>query len=430
MGILIVESDDNIGFIIKKNPNTGMIKRQIRNCEMSGFYKKGSSNTYMIYARDFDKCSFESYSDNNGCGNQYNYLNPKIYSSSTFVILAISEFFDTALKKCEGCDTSGVTMHKISINAFPTNNKTLKLIDKLTSYFDMIVTTNTTNGVSVTTFETKNTFHYMLNAIVVIMTVTASMNNENLEVKDSFAKKLVQCVNRVDAPYYVRYFLSSRVLSKYDFQILKSSLEASKKHNIKLFLGDTACQRRTAIEKYLSFKNSIVDIGCGEGMYLFPFSKKLSESCKYIGLDIEEDVLEKLKNKIFKEGITNVSVYDKIDDVITECKKSDETFDIIVTEVIEHMELVDVVPFLQKIIDNIKFDTMIITTPNHNFNVNYIMDTEFRHHDHKWEIGNKEFCDLILTLKLDRKYSMLFPNIGDVVDGESCTSCCVISKLK
>ncbi len=46
MGIIIVESDDNIGFIIKKNPSSGMIKRQIRNCEMSGFYKKGTANTY------------------------------------------------------------------------------------------------------------------------------------------------------------------------------------------------------------------------------------------------------------------------------------------------------------------------------------------------------------------------------------------------
>lgn len=426
MGILILESDDNIGFVIKKNPTSGMIKRKIRSCEMSGFYKKGSSSIYMIYARDFDDCSF-CFPD------QSSYLNPKIYSSATSVIFMISEFFDSVLKKCEKNDEP--KHHKITINSFPPNEKSAKLINRLNAYFNTKVTISNESDVKVTTFEINNgTLHYLLNIIVVIMTVVASINNENLEIKDSFADKIVQCVTRLDSPYYIRYFLASRVLSSHDFNRLKPALEKSQSHKIKMFFGDTACQRRNLIEKYLTFENSILDVGCGEGSYLFPFSKKLKDGKKYVGFDIEEDIIEKLQTKIKKEEFTNVVICNKLSDVINECNKSSEIFDVIITEVIEHMELSDVPTFLAEIINNINFNKIIITTPNHKFNSNYLMDTKFRHDDHKWEIGKNEFSEMINKLKINRIVTlefiatMKFIDVGDVVDDEPCTLGVVITK--
>lgn len=413
MGIIILESDDDLGYIIKKNPSSDMIKRQTRNCEMSGFYKLGSKSSYMVYGRDFRDCSFKtsSISDNN-------YLNPNIYSSATFVIAAISDFFDAPLKQIQSTDKKCV--NKLTINAFPFD-KNIKMLQTFAQYLNVTTDIVKHNGSNKIIIEVNDTIHYLLNAVIIMMTLLASHNNEDLQIKDSFSEKIISSIVRCDAPYFVRYYMSSRILNRDDFHKFKKVLEKSQKyHNMILNFGYTAGHRRSFIEKNLSFKNSIVDIGCGEGFYLIPFSKKIHDKT-YIGMDIELDVLEKLKQKITDQEIKNVHIFDDIDNVISQCNQTNEKYDIIVTEVIEHMDLNLVPTFLQKIIDNINFNKIIITTPNHDFNQFYKMDTEYRHHDHKWEIGKNEFIELIHKLKLNEQYKTKFLHIGDVVNDISCT---------
>ena len=84
------------------------------------------------------------------------------------------------------------------------------------------------------------------------------------------------------------------------------------------------------------------------------------------------------------------------------------------------MELEKVREFIEMLVININFSKILITTPNHDFNVNYDMDTEFRHHDHKWELGKKEFCEFIATISFPDCVVKFF-DIGDVVDGVCCT---------
>lgn len=423
MGILILESHQNIGYVIKKNPATGMIKRVSRFCEMSGFYKKNDISKYMIYGRDFDGCSF-GFESRNYSKNENKYLNPCIYSSSTFPIIAITEFFDSVLKKEEPSDIK--YNHKIVINALSLNKKNADLMERLAKYFDHIkLTIDDKNTYKKFTFTCDNTsLHYMLNIIVVLMTIIAGLNNETINISDSFAEKIVQCANRCDSPYFIRYFLASRILCKSDFDKLKPLLEKSSK-NLKLNHGMTSQHRKVSIEKLLSFKNAILDVGCGEGAYLLPFSKKLKE-LKYVGFDIDENEIQGLRSKVDKLENKNVVLYTDIDAAMEEC--GNELYDVIITEVIEHMELSSVIPFIQNVLDNINYDSVIITTPNRDFNVNYMMEKEFRHFDHKWEISKDEFVNQIKKLNIKEIFNVSFIDIGDIVDGISCTIGCVIKK--
>lgn len=425
MGLIILESGDHIGHVIKKNPASGMIKSCIRNCELSGFYYKDSQSVYVIYGKDYDEPSFKHVNQDTDM-----YLNTLNYCSITFVPLAISELFESALKKLVPEDIP--YNHKLIINSLLLQNSSKSKLEKLLKYFDNI--TLTTNSEEQFIFETTNTtLHYLLNVVVVITTMIAHISNEKLDMYSSLMDKIVNCMVRCDAPYFIRYYFSSRVFGKADFLRLQTALESHTSTKFKMFYGNTLNQRKFVLEKKLKFDIPIVDIGCGEGNYTIPFAKALNDK-NYIGYDIDVNELEKAMEKITKYEITNAIVTNDIGRVFTEANKF-ERVDVLITEVIEHMELCDVVPFILNILINVPFRTVLFTTPNHDFNVNYIMDSEFRHHDHKWEIGKTQFqqmmTDCLESLKttITRNVKMTFFDVGDSVNDICCTLGCMMEAI-
>ena len=102
--------------------------------------------------------------------------------------------------------------------------------------------------------------------------------------------------------------------------------------------------------------------------------------------------------------------------------------DVIITEVIEHMELENVIPFVQNILNNLTYNTVLLTTPNNDFNQFYIMNKDFRHDDHRWELGFEEFKEKMGEIVFHETHAMEFFTVGDIVDGICCTSGCRIYK--
>lgn len=425
MCLIILESGDHLGHVIKKNPLNGMIKTIIRNCELSGYYYKNDPKKYVIYGKDYSGISFETEGKDEDV-----YLNTLSYCSTAFVPIAISELFDNPLKKIDQHDIqfdNSLIICSLNLN----DRKKLKL-KKFIEYFKNISLEIDEEEQYI--FKSKNTtLHYFLNVIVLIMTLMAYLTNEKMDFSYASYEKATNCMVKCDAPYYIRYFFSSRIFSKNDFNKLKNLLEKHSSDKFKMFYGNTLEQRRNLLENMFKFDIPIVDIGCGEGNYIQQFSKRLNDNI-YIGYDIDENELVKAREKLERHEIKNAIVVNNLELLFENVNKYQEV-DILISEVIEHMELIDVIPFILKILKNISFRNLYITTPNHDFNVNYIMESEFRHHDHKWEIGKNKFNEMIFEcidkIKLELKIDCdcVFFDIGDCVNDVPCTLGCMIKKI-
>lgn len=422
MGLIILESHDRIGYVIKKNPASGLQKRQSRFCEMSGMYKMIASDKnvydptkYLIQGTDYKGCSF-SLKDTD----EDHYVNAMVYSSSVFVISAINAFFDTPLKKTENDDTP--FNHSLYINSLQLSDKQFDSVKKLTKYFDGIFIDCTQHSArrSVTFRSENTTLNYFLNVVFVMLITITAMTKEQMDVCDSLVEKIIKCMNRCNAPYFIRYYFVSRVMTPKDFKKHKKSIEQHLTKKISLCFGSTLDQRMNELEKRLTFKLPIVDIGCGEGNYVNKFAGKIkSNDIQYIGFDIDENELDKAKYRIKNKDITLASVTNDINVVYAKANEFGKV-EMLITEVIEHMELDKVKEFIETLINNINFSKVLITTPNHDFNVNYDMDKVFRHHDHKWELGKQDFHTFIKSLEI-KNCDIHFFDIGDIVDNVCCT---------
>jgi 2-polyprenyl-3-methyl-5-hydroxy-6-metoxy-1,4-benzoquinol methylase len=199
--------------------------------------------------------------------------------------------------------------------------------------------------------------------------------------------------------------------------------------NIKLQYGNTGQQRRDYITKLIEFNKSIVDIGCGEGFYAIPFAgllQKKKDTLKYYAIDINDDELKIVKRRSIEEGLKNIVLLSSHEQMKMHC---DGVYDVIMTEVVEHMEKEESQTIIKWVLDNIKYNRIIITTPNFDFNVHYNMDTKFRHHDHHWELTQEQFKQYVgETLNSYKDIKVTFLDIGDMVDGSPCTQGIMIEK--
>jgi len=144
-------------------------------------------------------------------------------------------------------------------------------------------------------------------------------------------------------------------------------------------------------------------------------------------VDVNESMLTVLCQKATSLSLTNIITYPSIQHFMQANLPGDERFDILLTEVVEHMTREDAETLIELIISNIPFNSFIITTPNRAFNVHYSWDeTHLRHEDHKWEMTRVEFVDWMNKL-IPQHYRRVFSGVGCEVNSESVTSCVVIS---
>jgi len=420
-----LKENEKLGFILKKNPASGMIKRIMCDGELSAYYYKDHPGYYVMYFHDYTGSSF---------GNENTYLNPTQYTSPQSIINIIHELFQIQNKKMDiDPDMENINSLHIAMVRIDTIKSIKQLCNKFQDFNINFESVDAPVGnlshyysVSIKTFKS---IHYLLNFTLMIFITISSLNSSGTyTVTDSVAKKLVGCINNINSPYFVRYLIASRILLRKDFYALKSDLEMYEGHKLVLHPGNTAEHRRNYIKSLLSFKNDIVDIGCGDGFYAIPYSKNLVES-SYHAFDIDQEQLDKLKKKISKGNISNINVYESRDEFFDKLSTLNNA-DIIITEVVEHMGedqsrefLIDVLSIVDK-----KANIVIITTPNFEFNVNYCSEAKFRHDDHKWEMTRDQFKDFMndIITSCELSCDVEFVGIGDIVDDVPCTQGCIL----
>lgn len=394
----IKSTNPNFSFVLKKNPSSPMLIKQVRQGTAFGYYSKNKENEYNVFFRDnTDEASFSE---------EFTYLNSSQYSSAQFILTAISDFFSSNLKKQDEKDVKGFT-NSLFINSLDI--KHIKLIESLEIYFPKISFNYQDKGfkkISLT-IETKESLHYLINAAALIALFNIFTKYDFID--EGLTEKYLNSILVVDAHYFIRYMFKKNFFSNKKFKQLKEKLEQSTNWDMKLTLGDNMLSRRHFVEDNLNFTNTIVDVGCGEGYYL-PLAKKVEE---YTAIDVNPKELEKAKRKAKKKGLENISFLKSIKDL-----KTNKPTDFIFIEVMEHMPLKEAKKIIKTITNDNNFNSLLISTPNKDFNKYYAVDG-FRHDDHHYEMTKTEFQTFCQESFAGLQYKII--DIGDSVNGETPT---------
>jgi len=419
--VQLKSNNEDFSFIIKKNPNSGLVAKDLKKGVVFGFFTKGDENSFNIYFKDgSDEVSFPQYE-----GESFEYLNTSRYNSASFVVNAIDEMLRSAFKSNEyntpeGEDRvdKGGAESSFFINMIYIKN--IRYVEAFENYFpgfkvDAEVVTGKNYKITITT---KKSIFELLNFASLFAIFQAIVNNEPMFVSEDNASKYIRCMNIIDAPYFVRYLFKIRFLENFKlFRTVKEDLSNSRTNEIEMTLGNTWQARQMAIQDRLEFKNNILDVGCGEGKYITRFNRFMKDKI-YFAVDIDPVEREKAQRRVKQKRLKNVVFFESaLEFWASEHPNKEEKLDIICTEVIEHMPIRDAKLLMTDIL-SFNIGTLIVTTPDARFNGNYFMEG-MRHDDHDWEPTREEFEGFMTNClrSVRKEHTVEWFGIGDVVDG-------------
>lgn len=417
MALLTIESNNpKFSYIIVKNPNSPMTIKSNRRGHCFGFF--AGDDKYAIYFRDSDtEVSYKRWADES-----FEFINTSRYNSAHFVLSAIGDFFNSAVKLLQPDDGDGFE------NTITVNMMRIKRMSCVNVFNDFLKDFKIdTEELSIGNFKvkisTKRSIRELLNFTNLFALVATLMNNEDwFDISNSAIIKYVNCLQVIDPPYFIRYLIKRDILgsNKY-FKEHKKLFEKTNQHkSIKMTWGSSTVARRNCVVDRLNsiqrdeHRKVVVDVGCGDGFYLFDLIQKYDE---YHAIDVNPFVEEKLQKKAERKGcLDKLKFYSSLDDFIKK-NKGLKVDDVVCAEVIEHMEQNEAIKFMKKIIKKIDFKNIVITTPNADFNQFFLFEeNQLRHVDHKFEVGEDDFVTMLDKAGFkDMNYGKVF-NIGDVVD--------------
>ncbi|OBZ08738.1 bifunctional 2-polyprenyl-6-hydroxyphenol methylase/3-demethylubiquinol 3-O-methyltransferase UbiG [Bacillus sp. FJAT-26390] len=420
MAIVQVKSTNpSFSFVIKKNPHSGMLLRAVRKGMAYGWYT--DEGTFNVYFKDADnEVSYKQHRQD-----QFEYLNVSRYNTPLFVLGAINEFFAAPLKAQDPKDTEQYE-HSFHINMIHIELlRYIHFFEKhLTDYsFETVHLAHKSYSL---TIKTQKSLYELMHVVSVLCLFLSIFSDEYIDISDDILIKYVKSIQIIDAPFYLRSLFARNFLASRDrFKKYKEELEKTERYSIQLAFGGTAQQRRSYIGSVLPFDKSIVDVGCGEGFYAIPFASKIEAS--YYAIDISEPLLEVVQRKAAAKELENIATFPSIDHFIEQY--NGEQVDVVLTEVIEHMSLDEASALIRQICGQIDFDHFVLTTPNAEFNAYYELD-DFRHDDHKWELGTAAFQEWLIAAVGEQNVDTEFVAIGDGVNGIQTTQGAILRKRR
>lgn len=467
MGFIILTSDNqNLSYVIKKNPQTAPHVRPLRKGLCIGWFSATKDpvvnptqspqpsqssqiqqpSQYVIKFMDTN----ENVSFPKNHEDEYDYLPYMQYCAPIMMTSVVKEMFGTVLNQGSSEDKTGIC--SLEQGVMKLSNKAIKLVDKMNVFIKKyrvdLRPTNIRGMYGFTLSSDNSTISELLQYAYLLGCTLNCMTFGYNEKPDGHAlDKIIKIMNSLSVPYYIRYTFKNYMIGRKEFARVKKDLEGSNDINvdkdklkISMVYGNTQSQRCDFISNHvLNFCNDcmvsnkqihIVDIGCGEGYYVRNLLKlmedKKFQNVTYHAHDIDEKEMNKIDTLVKTDELYSVvRTYRSIDDLITSLNNftKDNEIMIVFSEVIEHILLTEVKHFMVKILSEIKFKNMLITTPSSEFNVHYLLaKNEYRHPDHKQEFTKQEFIDFIddvlrdVTHDLKIKISTCYAPVGDCVN--------------
>lgn len=415
MAYMQLKSDNpDLSYVLFKNPNTGPIARELRKGHLFGWYSKNDLQTYNAFFSDSDDdISFPDYPNQ-----EYEYLSVNRFSSSEFVAVAIKEFFGHITKKEIPEDVDGKFNNTIILGM--TQYKGAGYFSVLKNHFpevDVQVLSKFENTRAVKlVFTTKRSFKYLLAFTEVFAVLNAIKTKEPLMMEDDRVERIVNFINIIDAPYFMRYVFKVNALRGGVFKRFAEKINTA---NIKMVAGSNQDVRVDWIGNKLDKRINVFDFGCGEGDYVTKFAKSVPT---YYAVDKDEEAIDACQKAVNRKQLENV---------LLQTEPDERDYQLLCTEVVEHNEPDEAVRILKENMAKTNCKRVIITTPNKEFNKFYkLEDDETRHVDHKFEYTKEEFENYINTSVVEDGWKAEYFNVGDIVDGICTTQGCVLERLQ
>ncbi|MDR0608707.1 MAG: class I SAM-dependent methyltransferase [Planctomycetaceae bacterium] len=432
MAFVQIESDNpNFSFLIRKNPASGMLVKQLRQGLLFGYYSQNNSMQFNCWFKDHDtKVSYD-------VDKEFEFNDVTRYGAATFVNNCFDEFFHDLMAKDQENDTSGFH-HSLLINCIHVRKRLLHIFNDSFRDFKLEYEPLARQFFRVH-IHTNQTLRKLLCYTSVIALVSAIQNREIRFADDHLLIKYAKFIQFLNAPYFIRYtFKINLIRHEETFAKLRPFLETE---TIKLSMGYNYFQRSQFIEQNLT-GSVIVDVGCGEGYYL-RFAKKVE---KYYAIDRDETCLEQCRNRIKNLELNNVELLESLEELPTISVRKT----LLLVEVIEHNTQQEALELVRCCL--LPETRIIITTPNRDFNLHYSGNDEnyeqdntneqqdnvakideniqdesnLRHKGHVFEFCDSEFRNFILQAIDGSSAQVQFFQLGDQVNAITPQSAAVI----
>jgi 3' terminal RNA ribose 2'-O-methyltransferase Hen1 len=231
--------------------------------------------------------------------------------------------------------------------------------------------------------------------------------------------------------------ITNRYLKRYRKLARKALAQLVEEDNLDIEATDTIqAQEEAAIEKPISLNQQrletvtetlkeyrvkrVIDLGCGEGKLLRYLLKDKSLE-KITGVDVAYRTLEIAKQRLKLDDLP-FHQQDKIQLIQGSLIYRDKRFQgydaATVIEVIEHLDLNRLAALERVLFEFAQPQLVIVTTPNIEYNVRFssLPSGKLRHQDHRFEWTRKEFQDWANQVAPRFNYQVAFKGIGDEDD--------------
>ncbi|MCL2300244.1 MAG: 3' terminal RNA ribose 2'-O-methyltransferase Hen1 [Firmicutes bacterium] len=368
-------------------------------------------------------------------GGLFDYVNDRPYVSSSFMSTAISRVFGTAMsgrskERQALADTPLPLTAKIHMLAAPNKNMLAEIFEPL-GYATSIETYPNDDkfpawGESkyvTLTLSATVLLKDLLNHLYVLIPVFDTQKHYYVSAEE--IEKLLSHGEGWLKEHPRREYIAGRYLNRrrgYVNQALarlsedepesEQEPEAEKKPN----LNQTRLQ--AVLDEALACgAKSVIDMGCGEGN-LTRLLLKEKQLTKVAATDVSFSSLERAKEKL-KIDRLHETVQEKLSLFQSSLTYRDKRFEgydcACVVEVVEHMDPPRLEAFARVLFGFSKPGTVVLTTPNIEYNVNYehMRENALRHGDHRFEWTRAQFKAWAESICGRYGYSVITKEIGE-----------------
>lgn len=159
---------------------------------------------------------------------------------------------------------------------------------------------------------------------------------------------------------------------------------------------------------------SVLDLGCGEGELMVRLAAQTQFS-RIVGLDISDSVLQMARCLLGLDPFAPPGRVEVLHASFTDTDSALKGFDAaVLLETIEHIDPGRLSRVERTVFGCYRPQTVLITTPNHEYNVMYGMAPgQFRHPGHCFEWDRYKFRHWACGIAERNGYSVAFHDIGD-----------------
>lgn len=378
----ITSTNENLSYLLNKNPATGVITRKVNKGRAFGWFTP--SGSYAVYFCDgHDAQSFSE--------GEYDMLSKTKFTNPLSFINSMNELLRSAKNGDSSAFEEPGNVHTVKFTQVAVWGDSMLRHLKNNIPDVTIVTEEVCDGTLSIELTGGDLQQVLEISYICLLFLTPWRTLKMTKFTEEWVGRYVGIIKRYKLPYFMRYLFQRNFMVSRDLFDKFSGMLFDEADDMELKYGDTQRQRMDALSPHLSGLRPIIDVGCGEGQYLKALRRKAVMG--YHAVDIDEKELAKAKRNAAKSNIKDgVEFYSNISEV-----EDYANSEILLTEVIEHMPLADAEALIKSLLAR-NFSRIVISTPNRDFNQHYHLDGGFRHDDHDWEMTTSEFNDWINRL--------------------------------